>query len=82
MDQQNSNPLISLFWSEHFWLPENVTWADLRSNKSGVRYPQFYELGYTLLVGVIITLLRILVEAMVFVPVGYILGFMDPKKVL
>lgn len=27
------------FWNEHFWLPENVTWADLRSH-NGMNYPQ------------------------------------------
>jgi len=71
---------LNWFWSEQFWLPENVTWSDLRS-KNGIQYPQFHEFGYTLLVGILITLLRILVEAFIFVPVGYFSGWMDNKKV-
>lgn len=70
----------SWVWSEQFWLPENVTWSNLRS-KAGIQYPQFYEFGYTLLIGVLITLLRILVEAFLFVPVGYLSGWLDTKKV-
>ncbi|KAF7634125.1 TLC domain-containing protein [Meloidogyne graminicola] len=69
----------SWVWSEQFWLPENVTWSNLRS-KAGIQYPQFYEFGYTLLIGVLITLLRILVEAFLFVPVGYLSGWLDTKK--
>ncbi|CAK5088820.1 unnamed protein product [Meloidogyne enterolobii] len=70
---------LNWFWSEQFWLPENVTWSDLRS-KNGIQYPQFHEFGYTLLIGILITLLRILVEAFIFVPVGYLSGWMDNKK--
>jgi len=67
-------------WNEQFWLPENITWTDLES-RDGIQYPQFRELGYTLLVGLIITIVRILVEAFIFVPIGYLYGFMDQKKV-
>lgn len=67
-------------WNEHFWLPENVTWANLRSD-NGIQFPQFHELGYTLLFGLIITLVRICTEALVFVPIGYLSGWMDSKKI-
>ena len=69
------------FWNEQFWLPENVTWADLRSHDD-VQYPQFHELGYTLLIGIAITFARILVEAFIFVPIGYFSGWIDSKKVI
>lgn len=70
----------SWFWHEHFWLPENVTWDNLRS-KNGMQYPQFRELGYTLLLGLLITFIRICIESLVFVPIGYLSGWMDSKKV-
>lgn len=32
--------LSAWFWSERFWLPHNVTWADLADNSPGVDYPK------------------------------------------
>ncbi|KAJ0023418.1 hypothetical protein NQD34_003318 [Periophthalmus magnuspinnatus] len=32
--------LSAWFWSERFWLPHNVTWADLSEQAPGVEYPK------------------------------------------
>lgn len=71
--------MSSLLWSEHFWLPENVTWTDFQSN-STLRYPQFHELRYTIAVGAVLLVVRFLVEAFVFLPIGVLLGWVDVRK--
>jgi len=69
----------SWFWNEHFWLPDGVNWTDLSSNSS-VNYPQFRDLKHTITVGILLLALRIITESFVFVPVGYALGWISPKK--
>lgn len=32
--------LSAWFWSEDFWLPHNVSWADLANPAPGVEYPK------------------------------------------
>lgn len=32
------------FWSEWFWLPENVTWKHLENKDDGIYYPQTRDL--------------------------------------
>lgn len=32
--------LSAWFWSEDFWLPHNVSWADLANPAPGVEYPR------------------------------------------
>lgn len=36
--------LSAWFWSEDFWLPHNVSWADLANPPPGVEYPQAVHL--------------------------------------
>uniref|UniRef100_A0A183BNX6 TLC domain-containing protein n=1 Tax=Globodera pallida TaxID=36090 RepID=A0A183BNX6_GLOPA len=71
--------MSSIIWNEYIWLPPNMTWADLES-RGGMNYPQFRELGYAFLAACIITFIRILTEALVFLPIGYYGGWMDEKK--
>lgn len=62
--------MVLSFWDEHFWLPENITWADMKSN-STVHYPQAWELRYTLYIGAVMLITRILIESFIFLPLGY-----------
>lgn len=64
---------MSWFWSERFWLPDNVTWADFKPrvvNGQMVHFPQPEHLVYTVQAGVALVVLRILVESFVQLPVG------------
>ncbi|ETN72740.1 hypothetical protein NECAME_18691 [Necator americanus] len=38
------------FWDEYFWLPENISWTDMKDSDS-IRYPRVTDLQYTLLFG-------------------------------
>ncbi|KAM4570803.1 ceramide synthase 5-like [Fundulus diaphanus] len=61
-------------WSESFWLPENVSWADLEHPPAGVEYPRLQHMLYhafPLAVGV--SLLRLLFERLVAKPCAHIL---------
>lgn len=78
--KNQENYLLSLIWSEHFWLPESVSWKDLQSN-STVQYPQFKELGYSICFAVVLLILRLLFESFVFLPIGYIFNWMSRKQV-
>uniref|UniRef100_A0A7E4WBF3 TLC domain-containing protein n=1 Tax=Panagrellus redivivus TaxID=6233 RepID=A0A7E4WBF3_PANRE len=64
------------FWEESFWLPQSATWDDFKSNGT-IRYPQASELQYTVLVGAILLITRILVESFVFLPIGVAFGWID-----
>ena len=72
-------------WDEHFWLPENTTWETFYNDPT-IQYPKFHELNYTILVGALLVVLRILIEAFVFLPIGVAFGWIStndeslPKK--
>ncbi|EPB70799.1 Longevity-assurance protein [Ancylostoma ceylanicum] len=38
------------FWDEYFWLPENVSWTDMKDTDS-IRYPHVSDLRYTIIFG-------------------------------
>ena len=52
---------ISWFWNERFWLPSNVTWADLRSTDGNV-YPQLEDFGAVVPIAVIMIIIRLIFE--------------------
>ncbi|XP_008412255.1 ceramide synthase 5-like [Poecilia reticulata] len=61
-------------WSERFWLPENVSWADLERPPAGVEYPRLQHMlchAFPLAVGVL--LFRLLFERLVARPCAHIL---------
>ncbi|XP_073327102.1 ceramide synthase 5-like [Pagrus major] len=60
-------------WSERFWFPENVTWADLERPPPGVDYPRLGDLMYAFPLAVGVFLLRLLFERLVAKPCAHIL---------
>uniref|UniRef100_A0A8P4KFA7 Ceramide synthase 5 n=1 Tax=Dicentrarchus labrax TaxID=13489 RepID=A0A8P4KFA7_DICLA len=60
-------------WSERFWLPENVSWADLERPPPGVEYPRLGDILYALPLAVAVFLLRQLFERLVAKPCAHIL---------
>ncbi|VDN60480.1 unnamed protein product [Dracunculus medinensis] len=63
-------------WDDSFWLPENVTWNDLKST-SAVRYPDVNDLYYVIKYTLILLFVRILVESFIFLPLGIFFGWVD-----
>ncbi|KAF3856613.1 hypothetical protein F7725_017336 [Dissostichus mawsoni] len=59
--------LSAWFWNERFWLPHNVTWADLADPAPGVEYPKAGHLFSALPLALGIFALRILFERCVHV---------------
>uniref|UniRef100_A0A8C2X5F0 CERS5 n=1 Tax=Cyclopterus lumpus TaxID=8103 RepID=A0A8C2X5F0_CYCLU len=57
-----TSSISAWIWSESFWLPENVTWADLERPPPGVEYPRIRHLLYALPLAVLVFLLRLLFE--------------------
>ncbi|KAM9831006.1 ceramide synthase 5-like [Syngnathus typhle] len=68
-----TSSLSAWFWSEKFWLPQNVSWADLEHPPPGVDYPRVGDLLYALPLSVGIFVLRILFERLVAKPCAHIL---------
>lgn len=54
--------LSAWFWNERFWLPHNVTWADLADPAPGVEYPKAGHLFSALPLALGIFAVRILFE--------------------
>uniref|UniRef100_F1L7Y6 LAG1 longevity assurance 5 n=1 Tax=Ascaris suum TaxID=6253 RepID=F1L7Y6_ASCSU len=67
------------FWDESFWLPENVSWNDLKSNAT-VLYPDVYDLLSTVKYGGVMLLVRVLIECFIFLPIGHIFGYIDAPQ--
>ncbi|CAI4228677.1 unnamed protein product [Auanema sp. JU1783] len=66
--------LAEWFWNDQNWLPAGVKWHDIKSNAT-ITYPQIHELRYTLYGGFLLLILRVMVESFVFVPIGYLGGW-------
>ncbi|XP_063071166.1 ceramide synthase 5 isoform X2 [Engraulis encrasicolus] len=56
------------FWNERFWLPHNVTWADLADPAPGVEYPKVRHLYPVLPLAVVIFAVRIFFERFIAGP--------------
>ncbi|XP_071380696.1 ceramide synthase 5 isoform X2 [Centroberyx affinis] len=54
--------LSAWFWNERFWLPHNVTWADLADPAPGVEYPKAGHLLSALPLALVIFFVRIFFE--------------------
>nr|XP_057910864.1 ceramide synthase 5 isoform X2 [Doryrhamphus excisus] len=57
--------LSTWFWNERFWLPHNVTWADLADQAPGVEYPKAGHLFAALPLALGIFAVRMLFERFV-----------------
>lgn len=57
--------LSAWFWNERFWLPHNVTWADLADPAPGVEYPKAGHLLTALPLALGIFAVRMLFERFV-----------------
>nr|XP_046252446.1 ceramide synthase 5-like [Scatophagus argus] len=68
-----TSSISAWIWSEKFWLPENVTWADMERPPSGVEYPRLGHLLYALPLAVGVLFLRLLFERLVAKPCAHIL---------
>ena len=56
-----STAFMNWFWNERFWLPRNVTWADLR-NTDGAVYAQASDLWIAFPYAVFLYCFRLLIE--------------------
>uniref|UniRef100_A0A3B4EFY2 TLC domain-containing protein n=1 Tax=Pygocentrus nattereri TaxID=42514 RepID=A0A3B4EFY2_PYGNA len=65
--------LSDWFWDERFWLPHNVTWADLEDPAPGVEYPKAGHLLRALPLALGIFAVRIVFERFVADPCAHIL---------
>ncbi|XP_040007617.1 ceramide synthase 5-like isoform X1 [Xiphias gladius] len=68
-----TSSISAWIWSERFWLPENVSWADLEHPPPGVEYPRVGHILYALPLAVGVFLLRLLFERLVAKPCAHIL---------
>ncbi|XP_018541478.1 ceramide synthase 5 [Lates calcarifer] len=68
-----TSSISAWIWSERFWLPENVSWADLAHPPPGVEYPRMGQILYALPLAVGVFLLRLLFERLVAKPCAHIL---------
>ena len=66
-----------MFWTESFWLPPNVTWSELNpetTSTPSVKFCNFYDLGYPLLMCWLILAARFVLERRVFRAIGISAG--------
>nr|DBA32530.1 TPA: hypothetical protein GDO54_000314 [Pyxicephalus adspersus] len=74
--------LSAWFWNERFWLPQNVTWADLADTENGEQYPRAGHLFYAFPIALGIFVLRLLFERIIAKPCAIRLGLQGsgPRK--
>ena len=71
------------FWSEGFWLPPNVTWAELdpkTTSAPDVHFCNFRDLLYPLFLCWVLLAVRFTLERSVFRAVGISAGLPDRTK--
>ncbi|XP_034028564.1 ceramide synthase 5-like [Thalassophryne amazonica] len=69
----SSRSIWAWIWSETFWLPENVSWADLEHPPPGVEYPRVEHIACALPLALAMFLLRIFFERFLAKPCARIL---------
>ncbi|KAK0155100.1 Ceramide synthase 5 [Merluccius polli] len=68
-----TSSIVSWIWSERFWLPENVSWADLEHPPPGVEYPRAGQVMYAVPLAFGVLLLRLVFERLIAKPCAQIL---------
>ncbi|CAJ0610037.1 unnamed protein product [Cylicocyclus nassatus] len=76
LNSRTSQLAMRGFWDEYFWLPENTSWTDM-TNTDKISYPQVTDLRYTVIFGFGLLVLRVLLESFVFLPLGWIGGWIS-----
>ncbi|XP_062609798.1 ceramide synthase 5-like isoform X2 [Saccostrea cucullata] len=67
------------FWSEWFWLPENVTWKHLENKEDGLYYPQAKDLYIPFVLAIVVFAVRKCFESLIARPVGLYFGIKDGR---
>jgi len=60
-DKAKMAGILAWFWNERFWLPHNVTWADLQSTEEA-SFPQAEDLYLAFPLAFCIFMIRLLFE--------------------
>ena len=79
--------VFSLFWSSSIWLPPNVTWETIEQQKvenngENENYAEFSDLMYSFPLALLMMMVRLLMEKLVFRPLGLRLGLKDTERSL
>ena len=53
--------LSDLIWNEDFWLPPNITWAEIRP-RPGLNSTKIEDLGYPLILAIGVMLLKVTLQ--------------------
>ncbi|XP_072179495.1 ceramide synthase 6-like [Diadema setosum] len=69
---------ISWFWNERFWLPANVTWADLKNTDHAV-YPKLGDFYAVLPLAIVLLVIRFVFERCIAAPIGHLFGVKSRK---
>ena len=79
--------ISSWFWNPDIWLPSNVTWVSFKEQKhiqgkyeNSGEFAQFSDLWYPIPLSLIVMLVRLLVEHLVFKPLGLWLGIKGNRR--
>uniref|UniRef100_A0A8C5LP24 Ceramide synthase 5 n=1 Tax=Leptobrachium leishanense TaxID=445787 RepID=A0A8C5LP24_9ANUR len=69
--------LAAWFWNERFWLPQNVTWADLADTEAGEQYPRATHILSAFPIALGIFAVRLLFERLIAKPCALRVGIQD-----
>ena len=69
------------FWNDDFWLPPNVTWKTIEVSDEGpIKYANFKDLGYPLMLAWVVLLMKFVFEKRLFRMLGVALFGLKERK--